>query len=209
MKVLLCARNELLLSRWESALKNDAMDIVKAGSLVEIMSHVENKGEVPIIILHQPWADLKRLAVLQKRYPLAAIIILSDSPNTADGVSFLNAGVVGFGNAYMNPERLRSVVDIVSSKGVWVGQDLMQKLISNSYRQKSKSEDAGKSDVLNHLTEREMQVAMYISEGISNKEIAQHLSITERTVKAHLNSIYRKTGVKSRLPLALLVQELG
>jgi DNA-binding CsgD family transcriptional regulator len=44
------------------------------------------------------------------------------------------------------------------------------------------------------LTPREIEIARLIGQGASNKRIARQLSITERTVKAHLTMIFRKTG---------------
>lgn len=58
---------------------------------------------------------------------------------------------------------------------------------------------------LDSLTKREREIANLIAQGQSNLEIAANLNITERTVKAHLSSIYEKTGTGSRLNLALLI----
>jgi len=55
------------------------------------------------------------------------------------------------------------------------------------------------------LSEREVQVARLIANGASNKEIADRLVITERTVKAHLTAIFEKLGVRDRLQLSLRV----
>ena len=55
------------------------------------------------------------------------------------------------------------------------------------------------------LTPREIEIARLIGQGASNKRIARQLSITERTVKAHLTMIFRKTGVDDRVKLALMV----
>ena len=55
------------------------------------------------------------------------------------------------------------------------------------------------------LSRREMQVALRVAEGKSNKEVARLLLISERTIKAHLSSIFEKLGVRDRLQLALLV----
>ena len=55
------------------------------------------------------------------------------------------------------------------------------------------------------LTPREIEIARLIGQGASNKRIARQLAITERTVKAHLTTIFRKTGVDDRVTLALLV----
>ena len=55
------------------------------------------------------------------------------------------------------------------------------------------------------LTPREIEIARLIGQGASNKRIARHLAITERTVKGHLTAIFRKTGAVDRLTLALLI----
>jgi DNA-binding NarL/FixJ family response regulator len=60
-------------------------------------------------------------------------------------------------------------------------------------------------DVLDMLTAREREIALQIGGGSSNRAIAQRLGITERTVKAHLGSVFAKLGVHDRLQLALLV----
>jgi len=58
------------------------------------------------------------------------------------------------------------------------------------------------------LTERERQVALLASQGIPNKVIARELGITDGTVKAHLNSIFTKTGVSNRTGLVLRRENL-
>lgn len=60
-----------------------------------------------------------------------------------------------------------------------------------------------------NLTERELEVLQYVVEGKTNKEIAQILTITHHTVKAHVASIIRKFGVKNRLEAALIAATKG
>ena len=55
--------------------------------------------------------------------------------------------------------------------------------------------------MLEPLTSREQEIADLVSVGLSNKEIAQHLNVTQATVKTHLQQIYRKIGVKNRTTL--------
>jgi DNA-binding NarL/FixJ family response regulator len=54
---------------------------------------------------------------------------------------------------------------------------------------------------LNPLTERQRQVAMLACQGLSNKKIAQQLSVAEGTVKIHLNAVFEKLDVRSRTQL--------
>jgi DNA-binding NarL/FixJ family response regulator len=55
------------------------------------------------------------------------------------------------------------------------------------------------------LSAREVQVAMAVAEGRSNREVADLLSISERTVKAHMGSVFEKLGLRDRLQLVLFV----
>ena len=54
------------------------------------------------------------------------------------------------------------------------------------------------------LTPREQQVTVLVSAGLSNKEVARRLEMSEGTVKIHLHNIYAKTGVANRTALAVL-----
>lgn len=60
------------------------------------------------------------------------------------------------------------------------------------------------------LTERELDVLKLVTLGLTNKEIAQKLTVTTHTIKAHVSSIYEKLSVSNRLQAAVyaLVQEL-
>jgi len=55
------------------------------------------------------------------------------------------------------------------------------------------------------LTTRERQIVLVLSEGLTNKEIARRLRLTEGTVKVHLHNIYQKLGISNRTALAVLV----
>ena len=60
-----------------------------------------------------------------------------------------------------------------------------------------------------HLTERELQVVSCITDGLSNKEIARNLRISEKTVKSHVSTILSKFGLQSRTQLALHATRTG
>ena len=60
-----------------------------------------------------------------------------------------------------------------------------------------------------HLTEREMSVLFYLTQGLINEEIAEKLHISIHTVKAHLESIYDKLAVTNRVQAAIKAVTLG
>ena len=66
-----------------------------------------------------------------------------------------------------------------------------------------------KQDAERALTPRQREIAMLVAEGLTNKQIARRLNLTEGTVKLHLHSIYSKTGVQGRTALAILTMWPG
>lgn len=56
------------------------------------------------------------------------------------------------------------------------------------------------------LTTRERQIMLVLAEGLTNKEIARRLRLTEGTVKVHLHNIYQKLGISNRTALAVLAR---
>lgn len=76
---------------------------------------------------------------------------------------------------------------------LWIDRQTMREVFSRS--------DEPLSDL--HLTKKELQILNFICSGLSNKEIARKLFISEQTVKSHCNHLFKKFGVTSRLKLAL------
>ncbi|WP_298398842.1 response regulator transcription factor [uncultured Azonexus sp.] len=136
-------------------------------------------------------------------------VILADEPGDALILEALSAGAAGCCNTHAAPEVLQQVATVVGNGGLWVGQNLLQQLIGRTARILTNRNPASVIDVLpGTLSEREMQVAKLVAGGASNKEIANQLSIAERTVKAHLTAIFDKTGTRDRLQLSLKINGL-
>ena len=118
----------------------------------------------------------------------------------------MKQGIVGYANTYISPPRLNEAVRVVLSGSVWLGQAVMQRLIRETV---AKAEGTAATKPSHHklesLTPREHEIAEVVAQGQSNLEVAYNLNISERTVKAHLSSIYAKTGTGNRLNLALLL----
>ncbi|WP_018150069.1 response regulator transcription factor [Leeia oryzae] len=132
------------------------------------------------------------------------LVICSMAPEDEEGLQMLQAGAVGYVHAYCDPEMLQQVVNVVSSGEIWVGRNLMMRLLKGVHQLSGQTNE----HALDSLTERERQVATLTAKGQSNKEIARALDITERTVKAHISTIFEKMGVSDRLQLALKVNGL-
>ena len=203
MVILLSSANDSVIERWTGLLK-DKYDLDQANSLSKLKSCCTDK-KFAIILLHRPLVDPDTFVEIRRLNPLCRIFLLSDTPNEEEGLTFLKLGIVGYANTYISAERLAEAARIVSSGAVWLGQKVMQRLILDSYARAKEKEASNSGKILEILTKREREIADLVAQGQSNLEIAANLDIAERTVKAHLSSIYEKTKTGSRLNLALLI----
>ena len=203
MVILLSSANDSVIERWTGLLK-DKYDLDQANSLSKLKSCCTDK-KFAIILLHRPLVDPDSFVEIRRLNPLCRIFLLSDTPNEEEGLTFLKLGIVGYANTYISAERLAEAARIVSSGAVWLGQKVMQRLILDSYARAKEKAASNSEEILRNLTNREREIANLVAQGQSNLEIAANLDIAERTVKAHLSSIYEKTKTGSRLNLALLI----
>lgn len=166
--------------------------------------------DVPTFWLHmnadrQQWMS-NTIATIVEHFMQAKIVVLANSPNHAESLHALRLGAVGYAHAYSAPEVLTEIKTVISHGGLWLGQQLLQRLIETSTKLAG-NQPEHVDHLLAKLTHREKEVALEAAKGLSNKEIARILGITERTVKAHLASTFERLGAKDRLQLALMLNK--
>ena len=89
------------------------------------------------------------------------------------------------------------------AQGELAFSDELAKQVVNSMATEWRQEPP-KANSLARLSERERQIAYAVARGLKNRDIAEQLSISENTVKRHLQSIFGKTGARDRLELAVI-----
>lgn len=138
-------------------------------------------------------------------HPGVPLVALSLQPCQEEALATLGAGARGYCHALATPEMLRQVALVVAAGGLWIGAELMGRILGATAAALPAAEAGGA--LLAELTEREREVAREVARGATNKEAARRLGITERTVKAHLGSVFEKLGVRDRLQLVLRLKE--
>jgi two-component system nitrate/nitrite response regulator NarL len=205
MAILLSSANSTVIMRWAGHLSGH-LKTEKAQSLGEVKKLCATK-KFDAILLHRMLIDMPAFSGLLSTSPAARFFLLSDRPDEEEALSFLKIGIVGYGNTYISSPRLIEALRVITDGGVWLGQKVIQRLIMDTL-EKAKVDDKNKANTASamaKLTRAERHIAELIARGESNLEIAANLNITERTVKAHLTSIYEKTKTGNRLNLALLI----
>lgn len=126
-------------------------------------------------------------------------IALTKSPNFTEGTKLLSLGVKGYDDIQIPKVKMKDALLEVKKGNIWLYTEFLQMMI-NSY---SKNLQKVECEELDKLSSREKEIAQLTKTGLSNKEIATNLDITERTVKAHLSSIYEKLNIKDRVALVI------
>ncbi len=153
----------------------------------------------------QQWLT-STIDLIQKKYENAKIVVLANAPNQAEAFYAMSMGVVAYSHAYSPAFVLTEIKTVISHGGVWLGPDLLKRIIEVSTSLAGNQAEQVNQH-LKTLTKREKEVAVEAAKGLSNKEIARILNITERTVKAHLSSTFERLGAKDRLHLALMLNK--
>ena len=151
--------------------------------------------DVIMMDLRMPGMDgLTAIEQLAEKQPEIAIVILTTFNEDDLMVRGLRAGAKGFLLKDTNRETLFDSIRAAARGETLLKPDVMSRLLAQT---QAPSEAKSQPENID-LTEREMEVLQAAAQGKTSKEIAFALGISERTIKAHLASIYQKLGVDSR-----------
>lgn len=142
-----------------------------------------------------------------------AVVVTSHAPDARQAVTALRAGARGYCHALAVPEQLIEVHQVVDGGGLWLGRQLLESVLSVATKGFMAGVGAqggkGGAPSTDVLSAREYEVAAALEQGLSNREIAERLGISERTVKAHLSAVFEKLDVRDRLQLMLLMSRMS
>ncbi len=130
-------------------------------------------------------------------------------------VNALVNGAAGYCESNESASMIALALNSILKGEIWIQRHLVQRVIGalvniNSQKQANESLNMTEAkEKLNRLSARELEVAKMVEIGENNKKIAHHLNISDRTVKAHLTSAFKKLEVRDRLQLALLMKEIS
>lgn len=135
-------------------------------------------------------------------------LVVTNTPEPEQGVRLLNLNVRGYVNTFIEQDKLIMALSVIEQGEIWAGAALIQYMLTKSINQ-NKSDQAleQETSVFKLLSDREQQIAQKVLLGLQNKHIGDELFITERTVKAHLSTIFKKLKVRNRLEMTLKLQQ--
>ena len=198
--------NEVLIKLWSTALSSQYQLV----SINEI--NADSRVDAVIIDTKKIDTDDSLFSIFSNK----SIRFLAVGTNWPEDkqIKALVLGAAGYCGQSEPPELLLQAIKSILNGDIWIQRHLVPKVIDALLQMKSGPADPAREQQIRESTElietlsaRELDVAKMIRSGENNKTIALNLHISERTVKAHLTSIFRKLNVSDRLHLALFVKE--
>jgi DNA-binding NarL/FixJ family response regulator len=167
------------------------------GTLDEQMANQEL--EYLVIDLNASARGLQTIRDIRRQRPALRLIVIGPAGND----SLVIDSIIGGARAYLDltagPRVVREAIEVVVSGSIWAPRRLLSRLIDRLLQ----STEGGVNHAGPRLTARERQVMDLILLARSNREIARELGIEERTVKAHVGRLMRKTGAENRIDLSM------
>lgn len=175
----------------------------------DVCGHADNEDELAVILARKEPAvllfDYEALGPggenivhrLRRDHPSTRILVLAtrSGPGTVEAVLCAGAsGLVGKDEPFGTLVR---ALRAVAAGEVWANR-----LTTAQALDRLTSFGADRPGQPGELTRREAEIVSDVRRGLRNKEIARRLGISEKTVKSHLNNIFRKLGIESRMALA-------
>ncbi len=125
------------------------------------------------------------------------LCLVNDGSEAAEAMARGASGVLLRGST---PRRLHDAIRAIVEGMMVIDEEFAERILR---------QPRARVDLFEPLTARELQVAQLLAGGLTNKEIAQRLGVTEHTVKFHLNGILRKLGVSTRTEAVVQAARLG
>jgi DNA-binding NarL/FixJ family response regulator len=164
---------------------------------INVVAEIDRAANIQAVLSTTP-CDILLLDLQMERWLMddipqlaksAAVIVLTASESGENGVQALRMGARAIVHKRFAIETLITAIHTVADGLVWMPPTVQSEFASQ-----------GNSSA-KRLTARELEIVRFVAIGLRNAEVAERMSISESTVKTHLNNIFQKLGMRDRLGL--------
>lgn len=209
IRVLLVDDHTLFRSGIKSLLqRHDEFEVVdEAGDGLEGIKRAKSlRPDIVLLDLHMPGISGKEaVKLILEEVPDANVLMLTVSEDAEDLIETLRAGATGYLLKNIDTEALVDAIRRAARGESVVSPQMTAKLVQG-VRGQAKVAAPGDHE---KLSPREREILVCLARGESNKEIARDLDLAESTVKIHIQNIFKKLHLSSRVQAALYAVEHG
>lgn len=198
IKLAIVDDHQIVIDGLNSLLKgHDRFEIVLETTHPETVPAQLKKQEVDILLtdVQMPVMTGVELArLVKKQFPSIKIITLSmNGEGSLVNQMIDESDISGYLLKNIGQTEFLNALDKIAAGGIYFSEEVLQEMLKASERKKESEE--------NHLTNREVEIVRLIEKEYSNKQIAEELFLSERTVETHRKNIFRKTKTNSVIGL--------
>lgn len=176
--------------------------VAQCSTLAEALQLL-SRSEVDVVLLDFDLGDEQGnhfiLSARQSGYA-GKILMVTAGMNATESSVALKLGASGIVLKHSSPSTLANAIRLVANGETWVDQKVIQQMADRLLQ-------GGQQSLPRTLTEREDQVLRGVFEGLANKEIAAKIGVSESSVKATLQQLFHKFGVRTRSQLVRIALE--
>ncbi len=185
-------------------LQEDLEVVAEASDGAEAADAVERlRPDVALVDLVMPGVDgLGAIERIRERAPETRVVVLTSYTDDARLFAALEAGAAGYLLKDVQPAELTQAIRTVAGGGALLDPGVTARLLRRMAESGRRPDHAG-------LTPRELDVLRLLGHGLSNRQIAAELVLSEKTVKTHVSSILHKLHVDDRTQAALYAVHAG
>ncbi|MBI3768017.1 MAG: response regulator transcription factor [Deltaproteobacteria bacterium] len=181
-------------------------DVESAEDIVELVWQL--KPDLLLLDIRMPTGNgLEAVPAVVRISPETRVLVLTASDEQEEHVRALMLGAKGVVLKDSARHTLIEAIRTVCRGGFWI-DPRMRRTVADEVAQ---SDASGGSTRRGHtgLTDRELEIVRLVASGQKNKEVSAALTISERTVKTHLQNIFQKLGVRDRVALVMYALQHG
>ncbi|MFI5910734.1 response regulator [Dactylosporangium sp. NPDC051541] len=170
-----------------------------------------HRPDVVLMDLRMPRRDgVSATAEIRATHPETRVVVLTTYADDADILAALQAGALGYLTKDAGRVQIAQAVRAAAAGQSVLDPQVQQRLLAAAIQGGGAAEPpAATPATVDGLTARETEVLTLIAAGLSNREIAERLYVTEVTVKSHINRLFAKIGVRDRAQAVRYAYERG
>jgi NarL family two-component system response regulator YdfI len=195
-RVWIAAASAARRSELERVVQED-WSLLVAGSVSHLSAlaqrGVESRPDVALVDLAEPDPQIAATSLALQQSG-AAVVVLVDDPSQNWTKQTLRAGVLGILARNSASAEIHSAIHAARRGLLLLEPEFIRGFVTTSSRPAADTD----FEIMEELTDREIEVLRMLAEGFSNKEIASRLGISDHTAKFHISSILAKLGASSR-----------
>lgn len=205
-KVLLVDDENLLLDSLEIILSLNHMEIVgkaaDGNAALEILENRDGSCDIALVDLNMKgMGGIELIKIMKERYPQIKILVLTTFYDDRNITEAIAGGAEGYLLKDSGKDVILGAVTQIMGGTTVLDRKVMMRLTDLMNHNLNDSSHNVSRSFSDEMTEREKEICSLMTEGLTNRQIADRLYISEGTVKNYISNIYDKTGIHDRVKL--------